>query len=177
MSDIFVQESGMIDVFTVEQEPIDIFSVSQTPIDVFTVGAQGPAGVVIEESVVEELIGLEWGVPVIAPGRIEVVASAKTFLGDPFLSALICVELLVSDAPNIYEPSDTSVFAQAIVPTGTLLAGPGTGRSVWMTDLNGNFKVAVLDPGIGSRYIWTKGGGHEQKTVRATTGILQVTFV
>ncbi|MGH8709755.1 MAG: hypothetical protein ACREVA_00275 [Burkholderiales bacterium] len=140
-------------------------------------GLQGPPGTSGSALVTAALISLVWGVESAEVGNtIEITASCVDFDNAPFVSGLVSVELLISDAANSYEPSDTAVFVPAVFPLGTLLSGDGTARSVWQTNALGLFRIGVLDASVGDRYIWTRAGGHERLFVRARDGIKQITF-
>ncbi|MGH8711838.1 MAG: hypothetical protein ACREVA_11105, partial [Burkholderiales bacterium] len=142
------------------------------------IGVQGSAGLSGSTVVDSSLIGLVWGIESSEVGNIiEITASCVNFNNLPFVSGLVSVELLVSDAANSYEPSDTAVFTPAALPLGTLLSGNGTARSVWQTNALGLFRIGVLDTTVGDRYIWTRAGGHERLFVRARDGIKQITFI
>jgi len=126
---------------------------------------------------VNTFISIVWGTPSVeSSNKIEILATCLNIDNEVFVSGQVAVELRVSDSAGSNEPSDTAVIQAATAPVGTMLSGTGTATSVFKTNNAGQFKIAVYDVAVGSRFVWLKAGGHSQLFCRAKDGILELTF-
>lgn len=149
-------------------------------------GARGPStgdtplpGTIDESAaflLASDFLSIVYGTPVVTAGRIEIPASLIDGNGNPIVVENVMARILVSDAANSFEPSDTTTVASALVPSGTLLSGLGTATSVWATGATGVFKIALLDSISGARYLFTNTGGHARRYVRAQSNVLTINF-
>lgn len=126
----------------------------------------------------QTLISVVWASPGAESGNaIEIQASCQDFAGNAFLSGLVDVQIVVSDAANDSSPSATATITAATSPVGSILDGSGTATVVVRTDSSGNFKIKVSETAPGDRYLWLSPGGHSRLYPRSSTGVQQLTFV
>lgn len=126
---------------------------------------------------VTSLVDVVWGTPSAESGNaIEVQGTIRDLNDNVFTTSPVYVTVVVSDAANDGEPSNTATISAATVPVGSVVAGSGSATAVFKTNGTGQFKIRVSETAVGSRYIWVKAGGHEQVYVRARDGILQLTY-
>lgn len=122
-------------------------------------------------------IDLVWAAPgAESSDAIEIQASIQDQAGNAITSALVEVEVRVSDAANDYEPSSTAIITAAGTPVGTLLAGSGTATTVWQTNSSGLFKIKVTETAAADRYLWIRAGGNTRLFVKSLNGVQQLTF-
>lgn len=139
--------------------------------------AHSNAIIAIETALQPALISVVWGTPGAESGNaIEIAASCVGFAGEPFLSGLVDVRIIVSDGAADASPSHTATINAAAIPVGTITEGAGTATATVRTDSGGNFKISINETAAASRYLWTTTGGHSRLWVRSSTGVQQLTF-
>jgi len=160
-------------VEVIETVGAEIVVVDSGAIEIIEIGIQGASG----PGVTGTFISVVWGTPSAeSSNKIEILATCLDIDNAVFVSGQVAVELRVSDSAGSNEPSDTAVIQAATIPVGTMLSGTGTATAVFKTDSAGQFKIAVYDVAVGSRFVWLKAGGHSQLFCRAKDGILELTF-
>lgn len=133
--------------------------------------------IAIETELQSALISVVWGTPAAETANaIEIAASCYGFAGAPFLSGLVDVQIVVSDAANDASPSATATISAAASPVGSIMDGTGTATAIVRTDSNGQFKIKVTETAASDRYLWLSPGGHSRLYPRSSTGVQQLTF-
>ena len=131
----------------------------------------------VQTELQNSLIAVVWGMPGAESGNaIEIPASCLGFAGQAFVSGLVDVRIIVTDAANDAEPSHTATIGPASIGVGTILSGSGTATVTVRTDSNGAFKIKVSEPSAGNRYLWISAGGHSRLWVRSTVGVVNLAF-
>lgn len=133
--------------------------------------------IAVETALQSALISVVWASPGAESGNaIEIAASCVGFAGEPFLSGLVDVKIIVSDGAADASPSHTATINAATVPVGTITEGAGTATATVRTDSSGNFKISISETAAASRYLWISTGGHSRLWVRSSTGVQQLVF-
>jgi hypothetical protein len=124
---------------------------------------------------VSELIEVVWDAPgAETSNAIDVQGRCYDLYSAPFASNTAYVTCVVTDGAADFEPSNTATITSGGV--GTMVAGSGTATGVFKTDASGYFKIRVTETAAANRFIWVRGGGHQQVYIKARDGILQLTF-
>lgn len=133
--------------------------------------------IAIETALQSALISVVWASPSAESGNaIEIQASCFGFAGEAFVSGLVDVQIIVSDAANDSSPSATAIITAASTPVGSILDGSGTATVIARTDSSGLFKIKVTEAAAESRYLWLSPGGHSRLYPRSSTGVQQLVF-
>lgn len=120
---------------------------------------------------------ISWGLPEAEAGNvIEVQATALNLDTTPLIGGAVEVEVLVTDSTTSAVPSASATLAAATSPVGVVLAGSGTSLLTMRTSVDGLFRVAVLEVGVGSRYLWVRQGPNSTALVCAHAAPLPLTF-
>lgn len=118
-----------------------------------------------------------WGSPgAESSNMIEITGTVTDITGTAILAATSDVKIVASDGATDGEPSATVSIAAAASPVGTVLAGSGTPTICMRTNSSGQFKIAVTDVSVASRYLNVQQGPNSQVFLRASASPKQITF-
>lgn len=96
-------------------------------------------------------------------------------LGDLiYLTDLVDILLVVSDAANDREPSPSSTLS--IGSKGTMFAGNGTATGQFRFTNMGELEIIVSETNVGFRYLWVVAGGNTRLFAKSRDGVHELQF-